>query len=70
MSEENRIITAQNTGNPVLDSFVNFTAGFEDKRNEEIMVFIHDILLKLAAKEPGGLRHIPGTESSGGQPQE
>lgn len=47
----------QDTGNPVLDSFVNFLMvrpGFDI--NQENLDILHGYLLKLAAKEPGGLK--------------
>lgn len=53
MAEEIRIIGAQNTGNPVLDSLVNLMAG--KACGVEELETRHASLLKLAALEPGGL---------------
>ena len=61
-------IMSQNTGNPVLDSLVNLATRAQVEQNQ--LEFTHDILLKLAAKEPGGLRRMPDTTLSESQPQE
>jgi hypothetical protein len=45
---------AQNTGNPVLDSAVNILCG-AGSCNIPQLEKLHEALLKLAVKEPGGL---------------
>lgn len=61
MSEPNRIVGAQDTGNPVLDSLVNLYAG--NGFSIEGLEAIHACLLKLAALEPGGLCRNSGKHS-------
>lgn len=59
MSEKMRIVGAQNTGNPVLDSVVNLYVGQPmDSGIREQMEDTHALLLKLAAKEPGELKTL------------
>lgn len=48
-----RPMTAQNSGNPVLDSLVNLLAG--QAVDLDVVEAVHATLLKLAEKEPGGL---------------
>jgi len=53
---------AQDTGNPVLDSMVNLVSGsvvFTNTFNKvdlDFLTQLHQTLVELAAKEPGGLR--------------
>jgi len=68
MAENVQVIVSQNTGNPVLDSLVNIASAREMSSSKQLEP-IHDILLKLAAKEPGGLRRIQGTSPCAAQEQ-
>jgi len=46
----------QNTGNPVLDSFVNLAAnGHGGLSGNESLKELHALVVELAQKEPGGL---------------
>lgn len=49
---------SQNTGNPVLDSTVNIITALASKvgGNNEIKA-IHQLVLEMAKKEPGGLKY-------------
>ncbi|KKM88430.1 hypothetical protein LCGC14_1258800 [marine sediment metagenome] len=49
----------QDTGNPVLDSVVNALRGVEDLKPHDI-TGIHQAILQVAQKEPGGLERRPG----------
>lgn len=46
----------QDTGNPVLDSLVNIVSNAKGTVPVADMLKIHDALLALAEKEPGGLK--------------
>lgn len=46
----------QDTGNPVLDSVVNILQGIGKTDIREL----HEIILEIANKEPGGLERRPG----------
>jgi hypothetical protein len=55
----------QNTGNPVLDSTVNIVMAIVAGQSEGDVVIpkleeIHETILKLAVKEPGGLKNWSG----------
>ncbi len=54
MSEEKTVMTAQDTGNPVLDSLINLLASGRSIPKD--MEKLHARLLDLAQKEPGGLK--------------
>jgi hypothetical protein len=54
----------QDTGNPVLDSVVNLLSGRTHFSREDILN-LHEIVLSLAAKEPGGLKRRADIRSSG-----
>ena len=51
---------AQDTGNPVLDSVVNIVTAFGGLPINTIPK-LHEMILEMAAKEPGGLRHYKDT---------
>jgi hypothetical protein len=51
-----RAAAAQDTGNPVLDSLVNIMSSGTLLLNVDEYPILHDMLLQLAAKEPGGLK--------------
>lgn len=46
----------QDTGNPVLDSMVNLIVASNYNPEAEALKALHNVLLELAQKEPGGLR--------------
>jgi hypothetical protein len=62
--KEVRLLMAQDTGNPVLDSVVNvlMARGGMTGQVEEI----HKALLAVADKEPGGLKRRIGMRQAGG----
>lgn len=50
-------MSAQNTRNPVLDSLVNIITSSSNRQwDAEEVEAMHALLLKLAEKEPGGLK--------------
>jgi hypothetical protein len=67
--------SAQNTGHPVLDSLVNIVSAdpgifytYHEYGTQKIRE-LHDLLLELAQKEPGGLCcGQPGTQWPGSAP--
>ena len=54
----NEQVSAQNTRNPVLDSLVNLVVGtsVEQAWSLEAIEKAHEMLLRLAEKEPGGVQ--------------
>lgn len=50
------IRTFQDTGNPVLDSLVNLWSGQDPANKLGAIKELHELLLRLALKEPGGLK--------------
>ena len=59
----------QNTGNPVLDSLVNVWCAVGTGWNPERVQQVHQLLLELAAKEPGGLLTETGGREAGWVPR-
>jgi hypothetical protein len=55
MTEAEHGHSAQDTGNPVLDSLINLSAA-SGGMNTASMKQLHAALLELAAAEPGGLK--------------
>ena len=68
MSSETKIIAAQNTGNPVLDSLVNLMSGSGYAFDGNSLKKIHAVLLELAEKEPGGLKSSVGKYADSKKP--
>ena len=54
--EVKAIESVQNSGNPVLDSLVNIVRSKHMNLDPETLGKLHETLLGLARKEPGGLR--------------